>query len=459
MDALLFAAAVAALLGGGFGVVALVTRGRRVISLGELVALSAAFGVFVATLVWWVAALVARSSAPAAVTAVCAALAAWGIHRWRRERPEVVGRRIFCLAALPLIAAVGWLAATTPFQWDGLFVWEMKARAVQVEGGVPLDYLRDDSRGWSHPIYPLLVPLLRVWTQGWLEAPHEGFGKLVEVLFFVVAVGLLASLGSRVGAVAGATALALLALTPRLLVLDGSATSGYADFAVFVFYGGAVQFLAYALWREEPGDLAIAGLLAAALPWTKQEGTLLLAVFVGLALLTLGQRAWRNLHQLAAPGILVAASWAAFVRLAHVQSAVVFDPPSLEGLRERLHLSGEIGRACLDLALAPQAWGLFWPLFLFALVIAPRALSRRLPVLCCLAVVVPACLYGATYLFTRWRPVTLHVESSFTRLMLQLALPAILLIAWKTEVLFVRGNLSLGNTVFGRGRSGRTEKV
>jgi len=51
------------------------------------------------------------------------------------------------------------------------------------------------------------------------------------------------------------------------------------------------------------------------------------------------------------------------------------------------------------------------------------------------AVVAPLPFFGLLYFFTKWEPVTLHVYSSFSRLLIPLSLPAIVLIAWMTAVL------------------------
>ena len=48
--------------------------------------------------------------------------------------------------------------------WDGLFNWEIKARyAFLSRGTIPAAYYSSAGRVFSHPEYPLTVPLTEVW--------------------------------------------------------------------------------------------------------------------------------------------------------------------------------------------------------------------------------------------------------------------------------------------------------
>lgn len=428
--------AAALLLSGGCGAAALLLRGRSSVALGELAALAVLLGSLAVTVTLWAVALVAPWRWAVGVAAgACLVLGGLGGVVWRRRRPRLVGGRLFCLAVLPLTAAVGWIAATTPLGWDGLYIWELKAQAILAEDGLPDSYLHDDSRGWSHPVYPLLVPLFRAWFYTWMGGPHEAFGKLATALFFLAAAGLLATLAPRLGTATALLALALLALTPAVVVGPGSASSGYADFTLAVCYLGVLLYVLLALEAPQPGDLAVAGWLAAALPWIKQEGSVLFVVALGLALLALGRRGWRSLPVLAGPGAATLAAWWTFVRLERVETAKVFLRPTLAALRERLHLWDDVTGAMARLTFDPEAWGLLWFLFPAAVLIRPRAHRPRQTLFLALAVAFPLGFFSVPYLFSLWSPVTLHVESSFQRILLQLSLPAIVLIAWKTAAL------------------------
>lgn len=437
----MFFFAAALLLTGGFGAAALLLRHRAAVSLGELAALAVLLGALLVSLTGWAVSL-AASGRPAliAASALCLGIGGAGIQLWLRRRPKLVDVGLFCLLALPLTGGAAWLTATTPFEWDGLFIWQVKTQAIAVEGGLPELYLHDDSRAWSHPVYPLLTPYYRFWFEGWRGEPHEAYAKLSGVLFFLAAAGLLVSLASRLSKGVAIAALAFLALTPLEILGSGSATSGYADFPLAVYYLGAVVYLFHALGdRPETADPAVAGWLAAALPWAKQEGTVLFLVSVlGLGLLALGRPGWRQLPRLAGPGLAVLIAWWAFVRVEKVETAQVFLRPTLALLRERLHLWDDVAAVMARLAFSPGAWGLLWILFPLSLLLGLGPHDRRRTLFLAGAVLVPLGIFSFPYLFSRWNPVTLHVENSFSRILLQLSLPAIVLIAWRTAALFRR---------------------
>ena len=441
MDLLLFLAAAAILLTAGFGAAALALSGRERVSLGEVVALSVLLGALFVTLAWCgLSMLLPGPRAVRVVTLLAFVLGSVGAAVWAQRRPRIEGVKLFCALALPLTAAVAWIAATTRFEWDGLFIWEVKAQSIAAQGGPPWDYFHDDSRAWSHPVYPLLVPFFRAWFYVWVGEPHEAYGSVAGALFVLAAAGLLASLAPRLGTAMTLVAFALFTFTPLEILGAGSATSGYADFPLAAYYLGALVYLFHAAGSARPGDLAIAGWLAAALPWVKQEGTILWAGLLALALVTLRGSGWRGLLRLAAPGVGVLVAWRAFVAVVRVETASVFNPVSLDLFRERLRLWDEIGGEMARRALDPGNWGLLWVLFPLAALLGLRLLRSRRLLLLVGAVVAPLPVFSLPYFFTRWDPVTLHVQSSFARLLLPLSLPAIVLIAWATAALAFPGS-------------------
>ena len=436
MDLLLFLAAAGILLIAGFGAAASALSGRERVSLGEVAALSVLLGVLFVTLAWWgLSMLLPGRAAEWLVTLLALLLGGGGVARWARRRPRIEGVALFCSLVLPLTAVLAGLAATTRFEWDGLFVWEMKAEAIAATGTPPWDYFHDGSRAWSHPIYPLLVPFFRAWFYRWNGGVHEAYANATGALFVLAAAGLLVSLAPRLGKATALLSLAFFLLTPLAILGAGSATSGYADFPLAVYYLGSLVYVFQAVGSPRPGDLTIAGWLAAALPWTKQEGMILWACLLALAFLALGRPHWRGLLRLAAPGVGVFLAWQVFVAVAGVETASVFHPVSLGLLLDRLHLWDEIGGTMVQLAFNRGDWGGLWVLFSVAAIVGLWAHRSRRSLLLVGAVVTPLPFFALLYFFTKWDPVTLHVQSSFSRLLLPLSLPAIVLIAWMTALL------------------------
>src|SRR5260370_42705527 len=106
-----------------------------------------------------------------------------------------------------------------------------------------------------------------------------------------------------------------MAAVPPAIIGAGSATSGYADFPLAAIYlCCAVQVLEY--WRtSDAGVLPLLGITAALLPWTKMEGSILLAC-IALAVIpnAIRRRQWTGLAWALTPGVVVACGWSLFLR-------------------------------------------------------------------------------------------------------------------------------------------------
>lgn len=436
MDLLLLAAAAAVLLSLGAGSAALLLGRRAQVSWAELAALAWCSAALAMGLLWCLASLTGVG-AIGLVAVVGVGVAAIGGWQWRRQRPMLVDGALG-LTLLGSVAVVAvWLAATTRMEWDGVFVWEIKVRAIEAAGGLPLDHLRDPSRVWSHHRYPLLVPFLRAWFGSWLGRGDEVVSNVVGSLFLVAIAGFLLGLASRLGRVTAVGSLVVACCTPLLVLGPGSAVSGYADLPLAAFYLGAVSYLLRALGG--PGenaapaprgwDLAAAGWLAAGLVWTKDEGLVLWVAVMVLALLLRRGAGWQGWLCLAGPGLAVAIGWRLVLASAGVDREPTFHPVSLELLIDRLPMLTTILPIELGLALRPADWGALWLLFPLAAAIVLRAERSRRTLLLVGAVLLPLPAYSGLYLFSAWSPVAPHIESSFSRLLIPLALPAALLVA------------------------------
>jgi uncharacterized protein YkwD len=395
----------------------------------ELAALAVLLGSLAVAGAWGAASLVAPGSVAVATAGVaCGLLGAVGLKAWRRHVLSLHGHA----GGLPLLAvgaAAAALGAWLPMAWDGAFVWQLKTRAVVLAGGLPWEYLADASRGWSHPGYPLLVPLVRAWLAG----GHESLGNAAGALFLVAAAGLLLGPAARwLGLRVATTALVGVLAVPLVWVGAGSVASGYADLPLAAFYLGAVVYLLAAAASAAPGDLSLAAWLAAGLPWVKTEGALLWACWLALAVVALGPRRWRELLAIAAPGVATWTAWRLVVGAADAVARQDYEPSSPGLLLERLHLAPEILAAAGQRLTDAGVWTAFWPLVAIAAIPWRGGVQARACGWLGLAVALPAGLYLLPYFFSRWTPVTLHVESSFDRLLLHLVPVAALLLAVRT---------------------------
>lgn len=256
---------------------------------------------------------------------------------WQRGLPQ---RRLADPAALAL-AGVAALAAlvffveamgTSPDATDFLAVWGLKAKTIAASASLPGRLFHDPALAWSHPEYPLLVPLslagLAGFAQKWDARALALFYPACQVATLAALAGFWIRRGfPRKGA--GAAALAALCFS-----LYGRGNVGTAEIPLalgFVLLGEA--FLDAR--SREPGSLArvaIASLFCAA---TKKEGTLFPLLLAGCALFARGR----------------------FGGNAGKTAAALAAPPLLHGLL-LLAARGPVGWRDFDMGLlAPSRWG------------------------------------------------------------------------------------------------------
>ena len=241
---------------------------------------------------------IAPTALPMLVGIAVAALAALILVRGPRAPvpggPDALGRRppdppkeattkptaaVVVLLSLAAAAAVIFavLALSEPM-WSNDFqaIWGLKAKTIALTGRVPARLFHDPALAWSHPEYPLLLPLVLAAVSaaagGWND-------HALAVVFPFFGILLLLALGGAVARRSGAAAGGLAALlAASFFSLFHAFEVGMAEIplaAFLVLFGTAALDFA-----EEPSAaagvrVALAALLAAA---TKQEGSLFVLV-------------------------------------------------------------------------------------------------------------------------------------------------------------------------------------
>lgn len=442
MDFLLFAVALLLLLLAGLGLSLMLLPNERRGGAAELFGLSFLLGTaVVSALSFVVGFLVSGAYLRWAVVASCALLGVIGLgwRGWPVKPRELLpataaGWLLLAFSAIQVIAAV-WLCFWRVLGWDGLFNFESKARLAFLNGGViPLEFFSDPSRTWMLQSYPLLLPLAESWLYLWLGRADQELVKIIFVLFFVSALCLLHGGWRRLGISGWRRFVAplLVFTTPLLLVGDGSASSGYGDFPLAVFYLAAVIWL-MEFWRSRDGSaLRLAGVLLASACWLKQEGAILWLMAMAIVAIRAWSdgadwRQWRRFVVAALPGAAVIAGWHVFVRLNHSLNISQFSPPGLGILRTNLWRAPTIVAAIGGELLNWQHWGVFWLIALAATVTMWRSKSRDLKMLP-LLMLLPVASYSCVYIFSLWPSFLTHLVSSFPRLLIHVTLVASLLV-------------------------------
>ena len=197
-------------------------------------------------------------------------------------QPRIIQILTLCfyiVAASSMIAFLILLVRRSHGEWDAWSIWNLKARYI-FRGGA---YWRDafsSVLGFSHPDYPLLVPLNVAGS--WILTGRETIASSAAICFLFAAsttallVCSLRTLRSNAqGYLAG-----LLLLGSSLFIVEGPWQ--YADVPAGFFYlAAAVSLALYDVTRQSDRRLfALAGLLASLAAWTKNEGMLFFLALV-----------------------------------------------------------------------------------------------------------------------------------------------------------------------------------
>lgn len=178
-------------------------------------------------------------------------------------------------------------------EWDARAKWNMHARFIFRGGENWKDYF-SQTIAWSHPDYPLLLPLLVV--RGWSFWGREVIWSSIFIAFvytFAVIGLLMFSLSvfrnKNVGLLAG-----ILLLGTTFFVSHGA--SQYADIPIsFYFLATMIFFCLRDHWSENKTCLYFAGMMATLAAWTNNEGLLfLIVVFFFHGAITFKIQEWKH---------------------------------------------------------------------------------------------------------------------------------------------------------------------
>jgi hypothetical protein len=224
-------------------------------------------------------------------------------------------------------------------KWDAWVIWNLHARFILRGGERWLDFL-SSGLDWTHPDYPLLMPLsvVRMWKYAGSETLYGPI--ILSVLFTLAVAGLLvfslAILRSRTqGYLAG------LVLMGSPYFLDMGAYQ-FADIPLAFFFLATLIIFFYHDRFSERHDypLMLAGLAAALAAWTKNEGLLFLFVVpaVRFAWIIHGSGWRRALRQAAwfVAGALPVLIVMAIFKLQLAPSSDIFAGQGLQKMIERL---------------------------------------------------------------------------------------------------------------------------
>lgn len=429
------------LFSAGFGITLLIFRGAPRINILECCCLSWLFGAGAVSIALWICGIFLSGFAlQITVASLCILFAALGWRAIRHPRSKFVlpypsGWLEWSLAGLLLaeIALVLFVSCKHTLGWDGLLVWEIKARCAFLNGGViPAGYYSNPGRAFSHPEYPLGIPFAELWLYLWIGQPHQFWVKTVFGTYYAAGAVLLCLLGARVSGHrwSGLAVATILLFVPFLTSAPGGVIVGYADFPLSVVYLAALGYLVLFSMNGDSRALVIYGFCLALLPWIKREGLILWSVLAFLGFIVSWRRGTLARFGISLlPGIFLIAGWRAYLSFIHCVPSSEFSLAVSGKLMELTARVGPIARLLLLEVSNQTDWSIFWlAAALAVLFLAFRFRAMQSWVLIG-AVIAPIVLYGSTYLFTTWSNYSAHVTSSLPRLLLQIVPASLLAIA------------------------------
>jgi hypothetical protein len=315
--------------------------------------------------------------------------------------------------------------------WDGVAVWGLKAKAAFVDGGFPDQYFHDLSRQWSHPDYPLFVPLAEAWVYRCIGQVDECAVTLLFVAFYVALVALFYG-GVRREGFTATFSLGFTAALATVPLLRAQAMSGEADVPLaFVVFAGTLSLYGW-LRRGARSDLVLAAVLSALAAWVKKEGSIHWAVNL-LAIVVLGTMIGRSRRDVAVGVTLflfaylaILGPWFAFLSVPPGAGDFVVDLTSLHRGLARIPVI--VGGLVAEL-MAVRQWGALW--LLVAAVTITWSVKLRHDVsrvYLLVAALLPLVVLCGAYVFSIWDPFTRHIETSLYRIVLH-GMPAAVFLA------------------------------
>jgi len=154
--------------------------------------------------------------------------------------------------------------------WDSWAIYGFKAKAFYLDRGISIDFLKDATKSYMHPDYPLLLPLVEAWVYICLGSWND---QLVKVIFPFYFIGLIItfyySLKYYIDKRPALLFTLFLVTIPQLFYLG---SSGYADLPFTFYYFTSCIFIFRAYHNPDRKLLLISGIFAGLAAWTKNEG-------------------------------------------------------------------------------------------------------------------------------------------------------------------------------------------
>lgn len=351
----------------------------RRLDLGGRIAIAGATGAAIVAAVLAALSIVSIGWSRSVVISIVIVITAISIYLARplrtREKHPIDRLAMAALIAIAILFIYGLLDARLSCG-DLHFFWGPKAVRFYRDGGVTLGFLADPNTVRMNPGYPLLLPLIYVWSET-IARQFSWFSAVLSTALFLfgsVALVRSTSRDDRAAVLMAAT------LAYAFAIADAA---GAGEPPLIFFETLAIVAITFIRDRRTQIILAALGLACAVM--TKIEGATF-AIAVVLALLIV-RRTFKQTMLIAAPAALVLGAWLAFVRLHNLSEYY-------RGAGMPIYFAA-VTKTLLTLAKAAsyELYGLPWIVPIVLIAIAPHRRNATLPLL------IAILTFGAAFFF------------------------------------------------------------
>jgi hypothetical protein len=351
----------------------------RRLDLGGRIAVAGAAGAAIVAAVLAALSIVSIGWSRSVVMSIIIAITAISIYFARPLRTrEKQGVNPIAMAALIIIAILliyGLLDARLSCG-DLHFFWGPKAVHFYRDGGVTLGFLADPNTVRMNPGYPLLLPLIYVWSET-IARQFSWFSAILSTALFLfgsVALFRSASRDDRAAVLMAAT------LAYAFAIADAAG----AGEPPLIFFE-TLAIIAITFIRDRRAQIVLAALGLAGAVMTKIEGaTFAIAVVIALIVL---RRSFKRTMLIAAPAAILLGAWLAFVKVHDLSEYY-------RGAGMPVYFAA-VTKTLIPLAKAAsyELYGLPWIVPIVLIALAPNRRNATLPIL------IAVLTFGAAFFF------------------------------------------------------------
>jgi len=168
--------------------------------------------------------------------------------------------------------------------WDAISCWSLKGIAFFIDGIINNFYTAHDY-GFSHPSYPLYLPLMQTWLLSWMGQINENILKIIFPLFYLSLLSILYYLfRQKMGRLLSVVLVFIVSVLP--IIID----HGYIEYTNLLFSVAmliAIYFFYLAkVMKGKTSFLILSAIFFSIMALTRSEGIIYVVLFIIINLIS-----------------------------------------------------------------------------------------------------------------------------------------------------------------------------